>query len=57
MKLQSPETKTAVRKLKYLRLAWGADNFDRAWKEKTGSNIPDWLKDDGKELPEDENKK
>lgn len=43
--LQSPYAKMALSDLKNLREHWGAENFDKAWREKTGQSVPDWLKE------------
>ncbi len=45
--LKSPDSAIVLRDLKRLRAAWGADNFDTAWKEKTGGEVLDILKEDG----------
>jgi tetratricopeptide (TPR) repeat protein len=39
-----PITKTIIGNLKDLRAKWGGDSFDRAWKEKMGTEVPDFLK-------------
>ncbi|MDT5122877.1 MAG: hypothetical protein QOC96_2359 [Acidobacteriota bacterium] len=43
--LQSPESQVAVNDLKRLRAKWGEENFDAAWKEATGGDVPDWFKE------------
>ncbi len=43
-KLQSPDSKIAANSLKSLRKKWGAENFDAAWREKTGEEVPEFLK-------------
>jgi len=43
VKAQSPNAKIAAITLKELRAKWGAENFDAAWREKTGEAVPEWL--------------
>ena len=45
--LQSPYTNTVISDLKDLRVTWGSGNFDLVWKEKTGEDVPDRLKNGG----------
>jgi tetratricopeptide (TPR) repeat protein len=45
--LQSPYAAKAVTNLKDLRKLWGKENFDNAWRTKTGHDVPDYLKDTG----------
>jgi tetratricopeptide (TPR) repeat protein len=42
--LQSPYARNAINALKDLRQKWGAKKFDAAWREKTGEEVPEWLK-------------
>ncbi|MCP4353314.1 MAG: hypothetical protein GY795_48300 [Desulfobacterales bacterium] len=41
--LQSPKANLAMNFLKDLRKSWGTENFDNAWKKKTGEELPDVL--------------
>ena len=43
--LESPNAKVAVNNLHKLRVTWCAEDFDAAWKEATGEDVPDWLKE------------
>ncbi|MCA1564762.1 MAG: tetratricopeptide repeat protein [Acidobacteria bacterium] len=43
VELQSPNTGIAINILKELRAKWGKENFDAAWKEAAGGDVPDWL--------------
>jgi tetratricopeptide (TPR) repeat protein len=45
IELQLPNAGTAVSNLKELRAKWGEENFDAAWKETAGGDVPDWLKE------------
>jgi tetratricopeptide (TPR) repeat protein len=44
IEMQSPYAGTVVNYLKELRAKWGEENFDAAWKEAAGGDVPDWLK-------------
>ena len=46
--LQSPNAGTVLAYLKNLRKLWGEENFDNTWRTKTGQDVPDQLKDTGK---------
>jgi tetratricopeptide (TPR) repeat protein/CHAT domain-containing protein len=43
--LQSPNARIVVNDLIKLRTQWGAEHFDAAWQEKTGEEVPDFLKE------------
>jgi tetratricopeptide (TPR) repeat protein len=45
VELQSPSTGIAANVLRELRAKWGEGNFDAAWKEATGEDVPDGLKE------------
>ena len=45
IELQSPDAGIVVNSLKELRAKWGEENFDAAWKEATGEDVPDELKE------------
>ena len=40
----SPDRFKAVNELRALRTSWGAESFDKAWREKTGEDVPEGLK-------------
>ncbi|MCP4613105.1 MAG: tetratricopeptide repeat protein [Planctomycetes bacterium] len=46
IEIKSPNIALAIRDFRQLRTAWGYGNFDRAWKEKTGEDVPDIIKED-----------
>ncbi|MEK9138765.1 MAG: tetratricopeptide repeat protein, partial [Bacteroidota bacterium] len=50
--IHSPYASLAIKDLQKLRGAWGEDNFDKAWKEKTGKDVPEELKSPAKDSPE-----
>jgi len=39
-----PNLCSAPENLARLRKDWGAANFDKAWREKTGEDVPEWLR-------------
>lgn len=43
LKLQSPNVTNAVNDLRRLWTAWGATNFNAAWREATEEDVPEWL--------------
>ena len=45
IELQSPNARLAATHLKELRAKWGEENFDAAWREATGEDVPEWLKE------------
>ncbi|HEX8455892.1 MAG TPA: tetratricopeptide repeat protein [Pyrinomonadaceae bacterium] len=44
IELGSPNANVAANDLMKLRAKWGGENFDPAWREATGEDVPDWLK-------------
>jgi tetratricopeptide (TPR) repeat protein/CHAT domain-containing protein len=40
-----PDVIIVINALKTLRAKWGVESFDSAWREKTGEDVPDWLKE------------
>ncbi|MHC4559364.1 MAG: tetratricopeptide repeat protein [Planctomycetota bacterium] len=48
IELESPDAAKAIRSFRELRAAWGAVSFDKAWKEKTGEDVPDFIKEEPK---------
>jgi tetratricopeptide (TPR) repeat protein len=44
--LQSPNGGLTINALKELRSKWHEENFNAAWKEATGGDVPDWLKEE-----------
>ncbi len=51
--LKSPDGEIDITNLKRLRAAWGEDNFDTAWKEETGEEVPDIFKEKAENVEED----
>ena len=49
----SPERLKAANDLRKLREAWGAEEFDKAWREKTGQEVPQWLRQEPDEPKEE----
>jgi tetratricopeptide (TPR) repeat protein/CHAT domain-containing protein len=45
LQLESPYSKPTIRLLDDLRTKWGVDNFDAAWKEATGGEVPSFFND------------
>ena len=43
----SPDAQTVIDFLHTLRERWGAENFDKAWREKTGKEVPEELREQG----------
>ncbi len=43
--LQSPKAGIALNGLKFLRARWGEEHFAAAWKDATGEDVPDGLKE------------
>jgi tetratricopeptide (TPR) repeat protein len=41
----SPDARIVTNYLRTLRAKWGVESFDSAWREKTGEDVPDWLKE------------
>jgi tetratricopeptide (TPR) repeat protein len=44
VELQSPNKRIVANALKEVREKWGSDNFDAAWRQATGIEVPEWLK-------------
>jgi tetratricopeptide (TPR) repeat protein len=45
IQLQSPSAAQAVKQLKRLRVKWGKEKFDAAWREGGDEDVPDFLKE------------
>ncbi|MBM3237703.1 tetratricopeptide repeat protein [Candidatus Poribacteria bacterium] len=45
LEIGSPDAGIAINNLRTLRAKWGVESFDSAWREKTGGDVPDWLKE------------
>jgi tetratricopeptide (TPR) repeat protein len=48
-----PRVKIVVGHLVLLHRAWGSENFDTAWKEQTGEEVPEWVKGETEGMRED----
>lgn len=48
IELQSPDAKIIANTLRALRARWSKQAFDTAWREATGEDVPDWLKESSK---------
>jgi tetratricopeptide (TPR) repeat protein len=46
VELQLPYMRLAANELKKLRIQWGAANFNSAWQQTTGEDVPEWLSQD-----------
>jgi hypothetical protein len=44
--LQSQNIPKAMHVLRTIRNKWGPENFDAAWNEATGEDVPDWFDDE-----------
>lgn len=44
LELQSEKARLAAQDLRRLRSLWGAPEFDKAWREATKQELPEWLK-------------
>jgi len=42
--LESPYAKCRLKKDGHVRSRWGVKNLDKAWKEKTGQEVPEEMK-------------
>jgi tetratricopeptide (TPR) repeat protein len=45
IELESPNTALVVNNIKQLRVKWGKEQFDAAWREATDEDVPDFLKE------------
>jgi tetratricopeptide (TPR) repeat protein len=44
MSLKVPQVRSAMNDFRDLRRAWGPQGFDEAWRQKTGEDPPQWLR-------------
>jgi tetratricopeptide (TPR) repeat protein len=49
----SPDRFKALNDLRKLRETWGPSEFDKAWREKTGQEVPEWVKEQTEEAEEE----
>ena len=57
IELESSDVAKTIRNIQRLRAAWGAGSFDKAWKEKTGEDVPDWVNEDPGKTTKNKKKK